>query len=310
MPRHDMENIQVIRKAVKLYETNRCLWDPKQKHYFNKISREIIWRRISAEVNIPVPEVKKKLTSLLGSYRREKSRENKSKLRSGTGKVYKSKWFAYPWFTFLTNKNIPSNTEDSICDETPDTSETNADQNNEDSSYIEFQDIQDRTDTNPEDYNESSSFQDSTIKSKCMKTSKLQDVKLESPKSQNVMVAPWAKSKIRKRRLNATVTSKCSNSNVDHFTSFGNHIANELRKYDEHLVPHIKKAILDIVFQADTGQFPVQHSYAYTSGYHTSSPSTDPIASPPHVQREESSDSTLQQNMDFDLDEQKASLLE
>ncbi|XP_069355445.1 uncharacterized protein [Maniola hyperantus] len=288
MPRHDMEDIQVIRKAVKLYETNRCLWDPKQKHYFNKISREMIWRRISAEVNIPVPEVKKKLTSLLGSYRREKSRENKSKLRSGTGKVYKSKWFAYPWFTFLTNKNIPSNTEDSICDDIT-------------------------TDTNPEEYNQSSSFQDSTINSECSNTSKLQDVRPESSKSQNVMVAPWAKSKIRKRRLNVAATSKVSkvsNCSVDHFTSFGNHVANELRKYDKHLVPHIKKAILDIVFQADIGQFPVQHSYAYTSGYHTSSPSTDPIGSPPHVQREESSDSTLQPNMDSDLEEQKASLLD
>ncbi|CAH2244640.1 uncharacterized protein LOC120624065 [Pararge aegeria] len=274
-----MDTNEVIRKAVTLYESNRSLWDPNQEHYFNKKKRERIWRRISLEVNIPIPELKKKLNSLLGSYRREKSRENKSKLRSGGGRVYRSKWFAYPWFAFLSNKNIPSHTKDTVGDESQNIAEPNRDKNTESSSSIESQNITDSSSTLEKRTNASN--------------------------SENVMGAPWAKTKTRKGCLKLLSMSESTSSSrtLDHFDSFGNYVANELRKYDKHLVPHVKRAILEVVFQADTGQFPVHQGY-YTSGYHTSSPSTDPIASPPQVQREESSDSTSEKlNMDSDTDE-------
>ncbi|GBP71320.1 hypothetical protein EVAR_57704_1 [Eumeta japonica] len=58
----------------------------------------------------------------------------------------------------------------------------------------------------------------------------------------------------------------------DALVVFGNHVANELRKYDSQTLPYVKKAILDILFQADTGQFP-RRGY-YTADYY-SSPSSN-----------------------------------
>jgi len=47
--------------------------------------REDAWNEISSVMNIPVPELKKKMSALQASYRREKSRISKS-LITGSGK--------------------------------------------------------------------------------------------------------------------------------------------------------------------------------------------------------------------------------
>nr|CAH7733334.1 unnamed protein product [Callosobruchus chinensis] len=46
------------------------------------------------------------MKTLMGSYRSEKSRENKSRVTgSGSQDVYYSKWFAYKYFNFLADKD-------------------------------------------------------------------------------------------------------------------------------------------------------------------------------------------------------------
>lgn len=52
---------------------------------------------------------------------------------------------------------------------------------------------------------------------------------------------------------------------IDHYESFGNHITSEL--------PYVKRAILDVLFQADTGGF-TPHT---GSGYYSSSVSSTPV---------------------------------
>ncbi|XP_030762990.1 uncharacterized protein LOC115887665 [Sitophilus oryzae] len=110
-----MEN-GIIRRLVKLYGCHRSLWDPKHCDYYNKSRREAVWNEISRNTNVPAKELKRKMTSLLGSYRREKSREKKSRI-NGLG-VYKSKWFAWPWFHFLSERN---DIQDDISDDITDT---------------------------------------------------------------------------------------------------------------------------------------------------------------------------------------------
>lgn len=56
---------------------------------------------------------------------------------------------------------------------------------------------------------------------------------------------------------------------VDCYTSFGNHIANELTKYNSRTFSLVKHAINNIIFQADMGQFPGQLYGYYTSPYST-----------------------------------------
>lgn len=71
-------------RLIQLYSTYKALWDPKDPKYLNKNQREDSWRQISTQINMPVKELKKKMESLCGSYRRKKSREKKSRI-TGSG---------------------------------------------------------------------------------------------------------------------------------------------------------------------------------------------------------------------------------
>lgn len=109
----------------------------------------------------------------------------------------------------------------------------------------------------------------------------------ESPNSRTTSRVRNTLTLSRKRRLNDDDTNVMlqdayrllqNTAKTDHFDTFGNHVASELRKYDIQIVPHVKKAIMDILFQADTGQFFYVCQGYYTSGFQARSSS---IPSPP-----------------------------
>lgn len=60
------------------YEKHRLLWDSNEKEYFNKSKKKFAWEEIAKCVNINVEDAKKKMSSLLGSFRREKSKKRKT----------------------------------------------------------------------------------------------------------------------------------------------------------------------------------------------------------------------------------------
>lgn len=70
---------------IRLYGAKDFLWNSKSPLYHNKTLREDAWNEISTLMNLPVAELKKKMTTLQASYRREKSRVAKS-LITGSGK--------------------------------------------------------------------------------------------------------------------------------------------------------------------------------------------------------------------------------
>ncbi|CAH0591441.1 unnamed protein product [Chrysodeixis includens] len=112
-------------RLIQLYSTYNALWDPKDPKYLNKNQRDS-WRQISAQINMTVKGVKNKMVSLCGSYRREKSREKKSRITgSGAADVYNSKWFGYPYFHFLKDKNETGDTQETMPNEAiPESSHT------------------------------------------------------------------------------------------------------------------------------------------------------------------------------------------
>lgn len=69
-----------------MYSAKELLWNPKHANYHNKSLREDAWKDISGTMKIPVAELKKKMTSLLACYRREKSRIKQSHI-TGSGKL-------------------------------------------------------------------------------------------------------------------------------------------------------------------------------------------------------------------------------
>lgn len=72
---------------IQRYEFYRCLWDNTLINYRNKDLREDAWKAISNEMKIPVGLLKKKMTTLLASNRKERSKIKKS-LVTGSGMIF------------------------------------------------------------------------------------------------------------------------------------------------------------------------------------------------------------------------------
>nr|CAH7733550.1 unnamed protein product [Callosobruchus chinensis] len=60
--------------------SERVLWDPKYEQYFSRHKKEDALRDISMSMEIDVEEIRKKMTSLLGSFWRERSKEKISSI--------------------------------------------------------------------------------------------------------------------------------------------------------------------------------------------------------------------------------------
>ncbi|CAH2011191.1 unnamed protein product [Acanthoscelides obtectus] len=70
------------------------------------------WNDISKIMKGDTGEVKKKMESLLTSFRRERQKQDRSfKTGSGTDTIFKSSWFAFKEMLFLMDKFIPKDTK-------------------------------------------------------------------------------------------------------------------------------------------------------------------------------------------------------
>ncbi|KAL4103918.1 hypothetical protein QTP88_019235 [Uroleucon formosanum] len=91
------------------------LWDPTDPQYKMGKKKLDFWTEISKELKLDVNEVKKKMDSLLASFRRERKREaNSRRSGAGTDEIYHSKWFAFEEMKFLNDKFKPRITKDTI----------------------------------------------------------------------------------------------------------------------------------------------------------------------------------------------------
>nr|CAI5850894.1 unnamed protein product [Callosobruchus analis] len=91
-------------KFVNIYEKFLILWDPS--HKLNEA-----WVAISEELEIGVPELKKKMTSLLATYRKvRKKLAITGKSGSGADDDLSPVWFAFKASRFLHSKYKPKST--------------------------------------------------------------------------------------------------------------------------------------------------------------------------------------------------------
>ncbi|KAF5271250.1 hypothetical protein FQR65_LT17668 [Abscondita terminalis] len=237
-----MDN-ETCRVLIKLYGTKDLLWNSKSPHYHNKSLRQDAWNEISSIMVVPVPELKKKMTTLMASYRREKSRIGKSLITgSGANEVYVSKWFAFDDFNFMKDKNLPNETSDTMPKNIPTTQNCNdkhatipspSDSANQ---YSE-EPIPSGTDGEPVREN---SLCKAPNTSKNMKRKR--NIEEESPM-------------LKKAFQILTESSSSSTSSFDPYFSYGQHIANELRKYDQRTFIYVKQAINKVIFEADLGKY-------------------------------------------------------
>lgn len=69
---------------IREYEKRKVLWDSRDKWHFNKNRKNDAWNEIAKCIKIDVEDAKKKISSLLGSFRREKAKGRKT-LVTGNG---------------------------------------------------------------------------------------------------------------------------------------------------------------------------------------------------------------------------------
>lgn len=64
-------------RLIDEYEKAPLLWDSKHPHYYSKTRKQEAWEAVAARINTDVEELKKKLNSLLGSFRRERMKHRR-----------------------------------------------------------------------------------------------------------------------------------------------------------------------------------------------------------------------------------------
>lgn len=84
-------NEEKVFELIENYKKMPVIWDPKNKEYYKKHLKEDAWAEIGSVMGTTGDICKKKMVTILASWRREKAKENKSR---GTGKgrdeVYES----------------------------------------------------------------------------------------------------------------------------------------------------------------------------------------------------------------------------
>lgn len=89
--------------------------------------------------------------------------------------------------------------------------------------------------------------------------------------------------------LTDDTSSQSSESSTDRYFSYGQYIANELRKYDRRTLIYVKKAINNIIFKADLGKYRHHHHHHH---HHSSSANLYPFR-PTHSSHSSKSSSNL-----------------
>ncbi|XP_050318211.1 uncharacterized protein LOC126751744 [Bactrocera neohumeralis] len=93
-------------RLIELFKKNRCLWDPKDRNYKKSNVKDRAWNNISDELGRSAIETKKKMESLLASYRRERKKYELALSGSHADKEYISKWFAFNAMSFMADRSF------------------------------------------------------------------------------------------------------------------------------------------------------------------------------------------------------------
>lgn len=79
-------------QLISVYQQHELLWQARHPQHYNKLKKQDAWEEIAQEINTDAEECKKKMGSLLSSFRRENAKIKRSR-GTGTGR-------------FLSKKNV------------------------------------------------------------------------------------------------------------------------------------------------------------------------------------------------------------
>ncbi|KAL1498374.1 hypothetical protein ABEB36_009182 [Hypothenemus hampei] len=216
-------------KLISLYENKQLLWKANNPHYFNKFKKQDAWEDIAREMGITNEECKKKMSSLLASLRRERTKMKKVRVQGKVGRdeIYESSWFAFNSMKFLWDKDIPKTRLNTIEDT------EDIDNPNSQVSIVEeaMSDADLSNDLEPEKMPPPT-----TLASKNRKKQKIQDDRLD-------------------KAFKILETSTASSKQEDECDVFGKLVTKKLQTYSPLVRSHVQEEIMSIIFRADRGTY-------------------------------------------------------
>ncbi|KAJ8880269.1 hypothetical protein PR048_016735 [Dryococelus australis] len=97
-----------------MYRDSPCLWDPQHPEFKMNAVENYAWTTASVAVGCTAVEARKKIESLMASFRRERQNSQMRKSGAGAEESYNSKWFAYKSLLFLMDKYKVRGTDDTV----------------------------------------------------------------------------------------------------------------------------------------------------------------------------------------------------
>ncbi|XP_011188227.1 uncharacterized protein LOC105215801 [Zeugodacus cucurbitae] len=214
-------------RLIELFKNNRCLWDPQDRNYKKSNFKDKAWTNISDELGGNAIETKKKMESLLASYRRERKKYELALCGSHPDKVYMSKWFAFNAMSFMANRSFDKRPLNDIH-------------------HDPLDEILHQDSSHSQDYYEA-------LKSKRLRP----NVEGSPRRSTTFEVSP----SVPDKKIATEKYSCCSSRAVyeykrrDASDIFGEYVSTKHRKYSDHVKNVIEHQIAQILFDADMGLY-------------------------------------------------------
>jgi hypothetical protein len=101
----------LVLQFIEAYRDRPVLWDVRHKFFKIKNKRNDAWEELATLFNTNRYEAKKKINSLLASFRRERRKSICATSVAGADEVCQSKWFAFKSLQFLIDRNKAGQTQ-------------------------------------------------------------------------------------------------------------------------------------------------------------------------------------------------------
>ncbi|XP_023719509.1 uncharacterized protein LOC111871010 isoform X2 [Cryptotermes secundus] len=234
---------------IKAYEKHPVLWDATHCLYKVKPKKTEAWDSIATELNVVVAELKKKMNSLLATYRKVRQKLTAAgKSGSGADEMDAPNWFAYKAFAFLHNRYQPRRT-------------------------INTEDGGEASDSQLEEAVSMCSDEGDLVSNQETDHAQTQVNKAPPTRNENkVFVSPR---KIPRKSANTedprigeayTALQAAIAKKRDEFDAYGEYIANVLRSMDKPTRAFVKKEFSDIIFKAESGIYTSPSAITQLSG--------------------------------------------
>ncbi|KAK9874007.1 hypothetical protein WA026_002359 [Henosepilachna vigintioctopunctata] len=251
--RYEMWTDTVTILLIDEYRRHPCLWDPSDPHFKMMGKKSEAWQEVALAMECSVPEIKRKMASVLASFRRERKRERKSM------------WFAYKPLSFLLEK-FNSKKEKSVEGEEDDELIGTEEWWNEHDSIIDEPEL---VLSNVEEDDKSNIKLHTEDHDNIPSSSQIENAQMavDTEENSNQQQRRYSRKRLRTSRVTEDNTIDQENSTHPNTElkdqqntksicgAFGSYVSAKLESYSEYTRIMVEHKINEILFQADFGTF-------------------------------------------------------